>query len=88
MRFGLFTVPLQSMAKYQAELRQMFISVFKDDHFLHDVDQDDAISMTLLEMGMSYESMSADIDSGLANGIPVSRQLDALAVAIGVFIVV
>ena len=76
------------MAKYQAELRSMFISVFKDDHFLRDVNQDDAIAMTLLEMGMSYESMSADIDAGLANGIPVREQLDMLAVAIGVFIVV
>ena len=75
-------------AKYQTEIRAMFISVFKYDHFLHNVDQDDAIAMTLSQLGWTYASIAIDMDIGVANGIPVSCQLQALGVAIGVYITV
>ena len=74
--------------KYENEIRVMFISVFKDDHFLHNVDPDDAIAMTLGQLGWTYASIAIDLDIGLANGIPVSCQLQALSVAIGVYITV
>ena len=76
------------MSKYQAEIRSMFISVFAQDHFLHNVDTDDAIAMTLGQLGWTYDEIAIDLDIGLANGIPVSCQLQALSVAIGVYITV
>ena len=70
------------MAKYQAELRQMFLSVFKDDHFLHDVDQDDAIAMVLNRWGETYESISNDIETDLVNGIPLYKQMEILSAVV------
>ena len=70
------------MAKYQAELRAMFISVFKDDHFLHDVNQDDAIAMVLIRWGETYESISNDIEMDLSNGIPLYKQMEILSAVV------
>lgn len=75
-------------SKYQTEIRAMFLSVFKDDHFLHNVNQDDAIGMTLAEMGWTYEEISDDLETGLANGISVSDQLHVLGVAVGVYLTI
>ena len=79
----------QTMAvKYENEIRVMFISVFKDDHFLHNVDPDDAIAMTLAQLDWSYDSMAIDLETGLSNGLPISYQLETLGVAIGVYITI
>ena len=75
------------MAKYQAEIRSMFLSVFANDHFYHNVDPDDAIRMVLKQLGWTYEEIAIDLDIGLANGISIHEQLEMLGVAVGVYIV-
>lgn len=67
------------MAKYQNEIRDMFVTILKRDAFFYNVDPDPAIAFVLKQMNESYESMSSDIEFGVRNDCPVELQLSMFA---------
>ena len=74
------------MAKYQSEIRDMFVDVLGRDAFFYNVDPDPAIAYVLKQMNETYETMSKDIEFGVRNGCPAETQLSMFAEAVTVYL--
>ena len=65
-------------AKYEKEIRNVFFEVFKKDLIMADVDYDKAITMMFAESGISYNSISDELEKGIAEGYSLCDQLEML----------
>jgi hypothetical protein len=69
-------------AKYEDQIKKMFIDVFKEDNVLYDCDPEKVIKMHFDLIEETYETLSDKIDIGVKNGYSVEWQLDLLKVAL------
>lgn len=81
-----FFIIFMNMAKYQDQIRDMFIDVLSRDPFFCNVDPEPAIDFVMKQMNESYESMSLDIETGVANGCEPELQLSMFAEAVAIYL--
>jgi hypothetical protein len=67
---------------YQTELRAILKEVFYDPK-LTEQDYDELIADMFKDVGINYESMNADILSGISNGYSLEVQLDLVRLLLG-----
>ena len=79
---------LCSIAKYQEQIRDMFIHALGRDAFFYNVDPDPAIAYVMKEMNETYESMSNALEFGVRNGCPVEMQLFMFAEVFTIYLAV